>query len=153
MPAQRIKEYLEKNGVRYSVIEHPPGYTAMEIAQLAHIPGRELAKSVIVKLDDMLAMVVLPATKKLDLEKLKEVAGCSTVRLASEDEFEAVFPGCELGAMPPFGNLYGLPEFVDESLADDEMIAFSAGNHRELIQLRYSNFEQLTNPLVASLHA
>lgn len=153
MPVERIKSYLEKCGVDYKVIKHRPGYTAQEIAEAAHIPGREVAKTVMVKINGSLAMVVLPASMKLDLEKLKEVAGASEVFLASEEEFQASFPDCEVGAIPPLGKLFGLPEYVDEALTDDESIAFSAGTHSELIQMPYAKFEELTSPTVASLHA
>jgi Ala-tRNA(Pro) deacylase len=151
MPATKLKQFLDANQVRYVSVQHSPAFTAQEVAASAHIPGRELAKAVIVKLDDRLAMAVLPATKKLDLELLEKASGAQHATLASEREFQDTFPDCEPGGMPPFGNLYGLDVFVDEHLAEDEMIAFNAGTHAELIQLSYRDFTRLVRPRVAPL--
>jgi Ala-tRNA(Pro) deacylase len=151
MPATKLKEFLDKQHVRYLSIRHSPAYTASEIAALAHIPGRELAKTVMVRIDGTMAMAVLPATKRLDLELLKQAAEAQTVALASEQEFASMFPDCEVGAMPPFGNLYGLKVHADEYLAQDEEIAFNAGTHYELIQMAYQDFARLVEPKVASL--
>lgn len=148
MPVQRLREFLDSRGVKYVTIEHSPAYTAQEIAASAHIPGQELAKTVIVKADDEMAMAVLPASAKVDFDRLKKAIGAKDVELADEQEFEGMFPGCEVGAMPPFGNLYGMNVFVDEGLTKDEQIAFSAGSHTELIQLSYRSFEELVNPTV-----
>jgi Ala-tRNA(Pro) deacylase len=146
-----LKEFLDKNNVRYLSIRHSPAYTAQETAALAHIPGRELAKTVMIKLDGAMAMAVLPATRRLDLELLAQVAGAQTVALASEQEFAASFPDCEAGAMPPFGNLYGMRVYVDSLLRDDEHIAFNAGSHYELIQMTYQSFARLVDPQVSAL--
>jgi len=151
MPATKIKQFLDANQVRYVSIQHSPAYTAQEIAASAHIPGRELAKAVIVKLDDKLAMAVLQATKKLDVELLEKASGARRAVVASEREFSEAFPDCEAGAMPPFGNLYGMDVYADELLAEDEMIAFNAGTHAELIQLPYRDFVRLVRPKVAPL--
>ena len=151
MPATKVKQFLDANRVRYVAIQHSPAFTAQEIAASAHIPGRELAKTVMVKLDDRLAMAVLPATKKLDTELLERASGARRAMLASEKEFMDMFPDCEPGAMPPFGNLYGLEVYADEQLAQDEMIAFNAGSHAELIQVPYDDFVRLVKPKVASL--
>jgi Ala-tRNA(Pro) deacylase len=151
MPAQKLKRFLDENGIRYVAIQHSPAFTAQEVAASAHIPGRELAKTVMVKLDGTLAMVVLPATKKIDLDQLEQVTGVRTAGLASEREFQAMFPDCEPGAMPPFGNLYDMRVFVDEMLALDEQIAFNAGTHAELIQMTFDDFRRLVNPTVAPL--
>jgi Ala-tRNA(Pro) deacylase len=151
MPATKLKQFLDANQVRYVSVQHSPAFTAQEVAASAHIPGRELAKAVIVKLDDRLAIAVLPATKKLDLELLEKASGAQHATLASEREFQDTFPDCEPGGMPPFGNLYGLDVFVDEHLAEDEMIAFNAGTHAELIQLSYRDFTRLVRPRVAPL--
>lgn len=149
MPAKRIKEFLDGKGVRYVSISHSPAFTAQEIAASAHIPGKELAKTVIVKLDGKLAMAVLPASFEVDFDLLKEAAGAGKAELAKEEEFDDAFAGCEVGAMPPLGTLYGMAAYVDESLAEDEHIAFNAGTHHELIQMAYADFERLASPTVA----
>jgi Ala-tRNA(Pro) deacylase len=149
MPVEKLKKFLEEQKVKYVVISHSTAYTAQEIAAMAHIPGKELAKTVIVKLDDSFAMVVLPASLQIDLSLLKAAAGARTIALASEPEFKGKFPDCETGAMPPFGNLYGLPVFVEESLTKDKEIAFNAGSHKELVRLAYADFEKLVQPKVA----
>jgi len=148
MPMQRLKEYLDREGVRYTLIPHPLTYTAQETAAAAHVSGKELAKVVIVKLDERMAMVVLPADHKLDLERLRQAVGAVHAELAGEAEFMSLFPECDLGAMPPFGNLYGMPTYVEENLAEDDKIAFNAGSHTELIQLDYSDFDRLAHPEV-----
>ena len=148
MPSTKIKQYLDDHGVKYVAVSHSTAYTAQEAAALAHIPGKELAKTVIVKLDDELAMAVLPASYHVDLDLLAELTNSTTVELASEEEFVTAFPDCDTGAMPPFGNLYGMPVFVATSLAEDEQIAFAAGSHRELIKMDYADFERLAKPTV-----
>ena len=153
MPMQRLRQYLEENHISYELIPHPETPTAQQTAAAAHVPGKELAKTVIVAIDGRFAMVVLPAPDELDLDKLKKVVGTNDVWLASEDDFQNIFGDCELGAMPPFGNLYDVPVFVDEHLREDARIAFNAGNHRELIRMPYADFERLVHPVVASLHA
>ncbi len=151
MPAEKLKQFLDDESVRYIIIRHSPAFTSQEVAASAHIPGRELAKTVMVKLDSEMAMAVLPAPVRLDLKLLKEVAGADAVELSSENEFKSSFPDCEAGAMPPFGNLYGMEVYVDEALAADEQIAFNAGTHAELFQLPYAEFERLVGPVVARL--
>jgi Ala-tRNA(Pro) deacylase len=146
MPATKLKEFLDSQGVKYVNIAHSLGYTAQEVASLAHIPGRELAKTVMVYLDDKLAMAVLPASLHVNLSRLKDIAGARTITLATEREFRAAFPDCETGAMPPFGNLYNIPVYVDISLALDDEIAFNAGTHRELVRMKYLDFERLVKP-------
>jgi Ala-tRNA(Pro) deacylase len=150
MPIQQLKEFLDSHGVKYVVISHSPAVTAQEIAASAHIPGKELAKTVLVKLDGKMAMAVLPASYQINLERLADASGARRAELASEDEFGGLFPECELGAMPPFGNLYDMPVFVARGLAEDEEIAFNAGSHSELIRMRYSDFEKLAEPKIAS---
>ena len=118
----RLQEFLDTHQVKYSTIKHSPAYTAQEIAAVSHIPGNEMAKSIIVKLDGKMVMAVLPASHRINFNRLKQVTGAKTAELATESEFEELFPDCQLGAMPPFGNLYDLSVFVDESLADDEEI-------------------------------
>ena len=125
-------------------------YTAQEVAASAHITGRELAKTVIVELDGKMAMAVLPANRKIILQDLREVTGCDEVKFASEEEFREKFPGCETGAMPPFGNLYGMEVYVAESLTGNEEIAFNAGSHTEVIKLAFRDFERLVRPKVVN---
>jgi len=153
MPAAKLKRFLDENRVRYVSIQHSPAYTAQETAASAHVPGQELAKTVIVQIDGTMAMAVLPSTTMLNLEVLRQTAGAQAVALASEEEFKTTFPDCEIGAMPPFGNLYGLKVYADASLAEDDQIAFNAGSHAELIQLAYRDFERLVEPELAGLSA
>ena len=134
MAVKKLTEFLDINNVKYHKIMHSPGYTAQEIAAAAHISGKEVAKTVMVKIDGKMAMAVLPASYKIDLNQLKMAAGAKTAELAGEPEFENRFPDCDIGAMPPFGNLYGMDVFVAEKLAEDEEIAFNAGSHSELIR-------------------
>jgi Ala-tRNA(Pro) deacylase len=148
MPSKTIKEFLNRNHVKYVSIGHSPAFTAQEIAASAHIPGKEVAKAVIVKMDGKLAMSVLPASHQVDLERLRSFAGATTVELAHEKDFAAMFPGCELGAMPPFGSLYGMATFVAKSLTEDEEIAFNAGTHTELIRLPFREYMRLEEPKV-----
>lgn len=150
MPAKKLKEFLDKERIKYVSITHSPAFTAQEIAAAAHVPGRVLAKSVIVHVDGKPAMAVLPADKRIVLEDLRDAAGAQEIRFATEDEFKALFPDCEIGAMPPFGNLYGLDVYVAAPLADEDEIVFNAGTHTELIKLAYRDFERLVKPKVAS---
>jgi Ala-tRNA(Pro) deacylase len=149
MPARKLKEFLDGKGVKYVAISHSPAYTAQEIAASAHIPGRELVKTVMVKLAGSMAMAVLPASYRVDFDRLKEAAGASEVALASEDDFRSLFPECEVGAMPPFGNLYEMPVYADKSLTEDAEIVFNAGSHKELFRMAYKDFEGLVKPTVA----
>lgn len=151
MPAERLKQFLDENDVRYTTITHSPAYTAQEIAARAHIPGQELAKTVCVKVNGQLAMAVLPASYSVDFRLLKDITGADTLELAVEREFRDQFPECELGAMPPFGNLYGLDVYVAVKLTEDENIAFSAGSHSELIRMSYADYERLVKPKVVPM--
>ncbi len=150
MPVSRLKDFLDDQHVKYVTIQHSMAYTAQEIAAKAHIPGKELAKTVIVKIDGKNAMAVLPASYRINLGRLKQVCRASQVELASEEDFRDLFPGCETGAMPPFGNLYNMDVYVENSLVDEEDIAFNAGSHTELIKLSYQDFEKLVHPKTAS---
>ena len=150
MPIRKLKEYLNSEGVKYVSIVHSPAYTAQEVAESAHVAGRKLAKTVIVQLDGQKAMAVLPANRKIVLQDLRELTGSDQVKLVPEDEFAKLFPGCEVGAMPPFGNLYGMDVYAAGSLADNEDITFNAGSHTEVIQLAYRDFERLVQPKVLS---
>lgn len=151
MPIETLRQFLESNQVKYVTLTHSPAYTAQEAAAEAHIPGREVAKTVMVRLDDELAMVVLPAPYKVDLDRLRKAAGASAARLAGEDDFRDRFPNCELGAMPPFGNLWGMNVFADRRLREDERIAFHAGSHSELVKLSYEDFERLVQPVIVEV--
>ena len=151
MPVKKLKEFLDSNNIKYVIIKHSTAYTAQEIAAAAHIPGKELAKTVMVKVDGKMAMAVLPAAYKVDFNLVKKAAGAKKVELASEEEFQDMFPDCIVGAMPPFGNLYGMEVFVSKSLAEDYEIAFNAGSHNELIKLAYKDFEKLVKPKMLEL--
>ncbi len=153
MPVQRLKEFLDSHNVKYVTLSHSPAYTAQEIAALMHIPGKELVKTVMVKIDGKMAMAVLPASYRVDFDLLKQAAGANRVELAGEREFKDMFPECEVGAMPPFGNLYGMEVYAAEVLAEDEEIAFNAGSHKELIRLPYKDFERLVQPKVVKFTA
>lgn len=153
MPLASLTEYLDKHSVKYIVISHSPAYTAQGIAALSHIPGKELAKTVVVKLDGQLTMAVLPASFRVDVGLLKKATNAKHVELASETEFKGRFPECETGAMPPFGNLYGIDVIADESLAKDKEIVFNACSHRELIRLAWEDFERLAKPKVTRFAA
>ena len=148
MLSRELKDYLNSQSIKYVTITHSSAYTANEIAEVAHIPGKELAKTVMVKIDGKMTMAVLPASYKVNFDLLKEASGASKVELANEKEFEDKFPGCEIGAMPPFGNIYEMEVFVDKSLSEDEEIAFNAGSHTELIRLSYKDFNRLVKPVV-----
>lgn len=147
MPVRRFKEFLDDHGVHYEVLEHPVAYTAQEVAQSTHVPGRHFAKTVAVKLGERLALAVLPATDRIDTERLAQSVGEKSVNIASEDEFRSRFPGCETGAMPPFGNLYEMEVFVSPHLTEAEEIVFNAGTHTEAVKLSYSAFARLVKPV------
>ena len=146
MPLKKIRDFLDRKKIKYTIIEHSPAYTAQEIAAAAHISGKEVAKTVLIKIDGEMAMTVLPASYKISFDRLKEMLGTEKVRLAYEQEFLDTFPDCEVGAMPPFGNLYGMDVYVAESLSEDEEIAFNACSHTELIKMSFKDFERLVNP-------
>lgn len=146
MPAEKLKAYLESNNVKYSCLVHRATYTALETAHEMHVPERSFAKPVLVKIDGVLSMVVVPASEKVDLHILQRVTHSKRVELAGERDFKTLFPDCELGAEPPFGNLYGLPVFISRSLASDERIAFNAGTHDEMIEIPYQAYETLVSP-------
>ncbi len=151
MALTKLKEFLDSHQIQYIVISHSVAYTAQGIAALAHIPGRELAKTVIVKIDGDLAMAVVPASRHVDLNLLRSAAKAWSVELASELEFTSRFPDCETGAMPPFGNLYNMRVIADESLAHDKEIAFNAGTHRELVRMEWADYDRLVGPEIAKI--
>lgn len=151
MPLAKLTEYLDSHGKKYIVMKHSEAFTAQEVAASAHIPGKDMAKTVMVKIDGDMNMVVLPSTHQVDLDLFKETLGTQNVELATEEEFQNRFPDCELGAMPPFGNLYDMNTFVAQTLREDEEIAFNAGNHREVVKMGYADYEDLVQPTVTNL--
>ena len=151
MPLQKLREFLDQNSVKYVSISHSPAYTAQEIAASAHIPGRQLAKSVMVRIDDQMAIVVVPAPERVSFDRLQAHTGAGSLSLASEKEVKDLFPDCELGAMPPFGNLYGMPVYAAESLAAEIEIAFCGGEHGTLIRMSFEDFKRLAQPQVLEI--
>ncbi len=149
MPVTRLTNLLSDEHIDYVTIPHTTSYTAQETAASVHVRGIEFAKTVIVKIDGKLAMAVLPAQYKIHLGLLKKETDAVRVELASEDDFRGLFPGCETGAMPPFGNLYGMDVYVEDSLLGDEEIAFNAGSHNEIIKLSYHDYMKLVQPKIA----
>lgn len=149
IPAQ-IRDFLDLNKVAYTFCTHSPAYTAQGLAHAQHVSGKELAKVVMVVADDRVIMTVLPGSHRVSLDRLTQTLGAKSVRLATEEEFRGLFPNCELGAMPPFGNLYGLDVWTDESLRTHPTIVFNAGSHIETITMSYADFERLARPKVAS---
>lgn len=148
MVLDRLTDYLDAHKLKYVLIQHSPAYTAREVAVSAHIPLREVAKTVVLTIDEKHILAVLPATEMVDLNLLRKALGTIAVRLTSESEFNALFPDCEVGAMPPFGNLFKMDVIVSESIAEDEEIAFNSGSHRDLIKMSYKDFERLVHPKV-----
>lgn len=150
---KKLKDYLEQNQVSYELGYHVRVYTAQEIAAAQHIPGKELAKVVMVKADGRMVMLVLPASYRVDTKKLKKVLKCKKLGISKEKDFEELFPDCEIGAMPPFGNLYHLEVWVDQVLTQDEFIVFQAGSHVETLRIKYSDYARLVNPRVGDFSA
>ncbi len=150
MSINQVTQFLDAHNIRYVTITHSPAYTAQEIAAHALLPGDELAKTVIVKLDDSPVMAVVPASCRIDLDRLRWAAQADRAELAAEAEFVAKFPDCRTGAMPPFGNLYGLPVWIDERLVRNRYIDFNACSHTELIRMRMTDFLRLVRPMEAS---
>jgi Ala-tRNA(Pro) deacylase len=148
MPVRRLKEFLDRERVKYVVLSHSPAYTAQEIAAATHIPGKEVVKAVMVKIDGRLAMAVLPASYRVDLDRLRAETRARSVELASEAEFKERFPECDIGAMPPFGNLYEMEVYAAPVLREDREIAFNAGSFTEMVRLSYPDFERLVKPKI-----
>lgn len=151
MPNKALKEFLDNHHVKYTSINHSPGFTMPEVAAAAHISGKHLAKTVIVKIGNQLAMVVIPANEHVNFGALKQIAGVNA-DLAKESDFKSKFPECEVGAMSPFGNLYDMPVYVSSQLVNYDDIVFNAGSHSELLKLAYRDFERLVHPKVITLH-
>lgn len=153
MPAAKLIQFLDENGIVYSLIDHSSAYTASEIAASAHVKGQEMAKTVMIKIEGKMHMVVLPAKYKVNFDLLKKYTGKEDIILAGEEEFTAMFPGCLTGAMPPFGNIYGMKTYLDKTLTYDEEIAFNAGNHSQLIRLRFEDYLNLVKPEISHFAA
>lgn len=150
MPAKMLKEYLENHHIQYTCASHSPAYTAQEVAAAAHVSGKQMAKIVIIKAGNKLAMVVLPAHDHINFEALKLATGEREINLASESSFKGQFPECEVGAMPPFGHLYHLPVYVSNLLSHQDQIIFNAGSHSEIMKMAYRDFERLEKPQLIS---
>lgn len=146
---ERLEGYFKENGVSFSVTPHVEVYTAQEVAAVEHVPGMFVAKVVIAMIDGKPTMLVLPAPFRVDMPKLKTALRAKSAGLATEDQFGGLFPDCEVGAMPPFGNLYDVPVVVDRRLTEDPKIVFRAGSHRETMTISYGDFERLVRPTVA----
>lgn len=148
MAVRKLIEYLDTHNVKYVVIKHSPAFTTQEIAAKAHIPGKEMAKTVMVKVDGKLAMAVLPASSLVNFDVIREVVGAKNVELAHEEDFRPLFPDCEPGAMPPFGNLYGMDVYVAPRLAEDKEIAFNACSHTDLVRMTFADYQKLVQPKI-----
>lgn len=151
MALAMLDRFLTDNHIAYRRVMHPVAYTAQDVASAAHIPGEKMAKTVMVKLDGQFAMAVMHANQHLDLDSLKQETGASHAEVAPEYEFAELFRDCELGAMPPFGNLYGLEVYADQELMDDNEIAFNAGTHSELVRMAFRDYERLVHPKFGKL--
>ena len=147
---KRLTEYLDRNHIKYVIMTHSPAYTATEIAAIVHIPGKEVAKTVMTDVDRKMTMAVLPASYMVDFDVLRKASMATSAKLATEAEFKELFPECEVGAMPPFGNLFNIDVIVDRSLTGSHDIVFNAGTHKELIRMAYADFERLVKPRVLS---
>jgi Ala-tRNA(Pro) deacylase len=147
----QVVRYLQGQGVSFQLGHHKEAYTAMEIAAAQHVPGRQMAKSVIIKSGGDYIMCVLPSTHLIDFERVKEVTGLSNITLASEEEVGELFPESEIGAEPPFGQLAGMQVLCDQSLAEDRQIVFNAGTHTETIKMKFNDYERLVHPNMARI--
>ena len=143
--------FLESKGVRYRHFTHAQEFTAARVAESQHVSGKELAKSVLVVMDEELVMAVIPANERLDLEKLAHLVGAASFRLADESDFVDRFPGCEVGAEPALGSLYGVPVWLDASFEEHSTITFNAGTHTDTIQMSVSDYEELEHPTIGRL--
>ncbi|MEP6935783.1 MAG: YbaK/EbsC family protein [Nitrospirota bacterium] len=149
---KRLQSYLDTNKIPYELVSHQKAYTAHDVAQTLDVPGKLIAKVVMVKSDNYFVMTVLPSTWRVDLKRLRDVLEVRDVRLATEAEITNMFPDCQVGTMPPFGNLYGVEVYVDQLLTEDESIIFEAGTYVGAMKLRYKDFAALVRPKVAVFH-
>jgi len=150
---ERLRRFLDEQGVSYEVAVHPERYTTQEVAAASHVSGRALAKTVMVKTGGGFAMAVLPAACRVSVQRVRDLLGDPEAAIAAEPEFRGLFADCEAGAMPPFGNLYGIPVYVDDELAVRERITFEAGTHHEVITMRYADFARVVQPRQAEFCA
>jgi Ala-tRNA(Pro) deacylase len=148
---ERLRVFLDEHHAEYTHTEHPQAYTAREVAHAEHLPAREIAKVVVVFGDDGYRMIVVPANRLVDFHEVRLALGLSHARMATEEELARLFPDCELGAMPPFGNLYNMPVYLDNTLAGEDIIAFNAGTHRDVIHMKTSDYRDMALPTVISL--
>jgi Ala-tRNA(Pro) deacylase len=153
MATRRIREFLDGNDARYVVISHSPAHTASEVAESVHMPGRQIAKVVVVMIDGRIALAVVPANRDVDFYLLREAAGASEARLAEEAEFVERFEGCKLGAVPPFGHLFGIDTYVERSMSEERTIAFNAGTHTDVIVMEFEEFRRLVHPTLSHIDA
>jgi Ala-tRNA(Pro) deacylase len=149
--SERLRSFLDSNHAQYTVTNHPKAFTAREVAVAEHLPPREVAKTVVVFGDGAYHMIVLPASKLVDLHEARPTLGFAQLRLATEDELGKLFPECELGAMPPLGPVYGYTVFLDSSLAGQDTIAFNAGTHCDVVHMRMAEFRRLASPAIVSV--
>lgn len=143
-----VIRYLKENSIPFEIIPHEPAFTAHEVASATRVPEKELAKTLVVRIDGKFWMVVLRGDQRLNERQLKRLLGAQSVHLAHEEDLSTLFPGCEMGAMPPFGNLYGIPVLVEKALTEDEDIVFNACKHTESIRMKYRDYERLVQPLI-----
>ncbi|MFP2769166.1 aminoacyl-tRNA deacylase [Oceanisphaera sp. KMM 10153] len=146
MPAQRLQQYLDQQGVKYRIITHSPAFTAQDVAEVAHVPGRVMAKVVMMSLDGQMTMIVVPAPKRVHPDSLAQALSAQEVAFLHENDFRETFPDCDVGALPPFGNLYEMPVYIDNEFAHQEEIVFSAGSYRELFSLSVKDYLRLVQP-------
>ncbi|MFH0772147.1 MAG: YbaK/EbsC family protein [Candidatus Omnitrophota bacterium] len=146
----KLKKFLDANKVKYKSLKHKLAYTAQEIAAAQDVPGRQILKSVLVKADEKYILAVLPAIYLIDTKKLLKIAKCKKLKIANEKEIEKIIPDYEVGAMPPFGSLFGLDTYADKTLKEDEEIVFNGGNHTDTVKIKYRDFEKLAKPKLAS---
>lgn len=149
--SRRLKEYLDENGVEYNVMTHKVAYTAQEVAAAQGVTGWQVAKTVVLDCDGEKLLIVLQAPTRVDFNRIKEILVCEETRLATESEMEKLFPGVELGAGSPFGNLYNLAVYVDKGLTEASEIVFNAGTHTETIRMKYDDFERLVKPRIIEI--
>lgn len=147
---ERLEAYLQEHQVPYHIQQHTQAFSAQKIAESEHVSGKNVAKTVIVFADNKMIALVLPASFRADLDKIRSALGAQEVRLAHEAEFASAFPDCAVGTMPPFGNLYGLPVYVDKTLAEDDNIIFPIGTYTETMSVEYADFERLVRPQIVT---
>ncbi len=146
-----LQKFLDSHQAKYAISHHHTAFTAREVAAAEHLPAREVAKVVVVFGDAKYHMIVIPANRLIDFQEVRHTLGLTQARLATEDELAKLFPDCELGAMPPIGALYGLPVYFDSSLLDEDIIAFNAGTHRDVVHMKTEDFRTLVQPVMVSL--